>query len=927
LVKENGETIMNSKETSRKVFLGLAAVTFLLMNCGVQQASDNFYAYYGKINSGQDFEKFSRTGDFADVVVNVGSAQGKLVFWRGTSFLPYWETKQGKWFLDEIIPRKGDGPPERPDKVNTYARIIIGKESPNEIVVAWRYLPVFGTGNPHTGVDAIDFVEEYFTIRPNGTVYRDIKQGTQRIEDWLDPENKQTQTIKLNPSGIESSEVQQGKSARQPKKIAGNPVKESTGTPFLHWKFDEGVGYETVESVTGKAYAIPGHTALWKAGVSGTALGFDGYTTVLSIPATQAPKITGSLTLEGWVAIGAYPWNWAPIVQQGEEARYFLGIGPHATAGFGVEANGKWVALASDQKLDRNRWYHLAATYDANSNQLALYIDGEEVAKGDARKLDSRFEDLGGPIIEVLDGTLKVTGYTTDYEKAPADLASAYPLDVKVGQGRPRPASDPALSASGGNTYSLDGILDEVKVYRRALSAKAVRESYEGIHPGAVVINKPDMEERSLPKARNTGEFGAYYSRLHFYDNWDNMWRFGLYTDVVVEFDDHPSKFIFWRGTNHIPMILNDKDQWYTNAFNETWAKSGGTGCQEPMSDNRSLTNYTRIIENTEARIVLQWRYPLQDVDCIYANYNKNTGWYDVADWYYYIYPDGIATKRMHLWTHGDRDHEWQESEVVHGPNQRPEDNIKTVGTLTMANIKGESHIYSYADGAPRSTNKPAEKQIQILHLTGKYSPFTIGDFKYSYCLSHPLIIYPYSAFPTWNHWPVGQIASDGRKLTFPDRVSHSSLVHHWWDPYADVLPEDSPTPYYAKTLMEGMTDKSAMELIPLAKSWLKPAQFRVHSGASDARYVSPERAYVMTAQDSEISLTVDASEESPVVNLALEVNNWNTAEKGEVTVNGMVVKAKQGISRDMRGVFKNVIFIELESNQAMNIDISGANP
>jgi hypothetical protein len=120
-VKEQrmGKKIMNLKRTSRNVILGLAAIAFMLMRCGIEQAGDDFYAYYGKVDSGQDFEKFSRTGDFSDVVVHVGSAQGKLVFWRGSSFLPYWETEQGKWFLEEIIPRKGDGPSERPDKVNT----------------------------------------------------------------------------------------------------------------------------------------------------------------------------------------------------------------------------------------------------------------------------------------------------------------------------------------------------------------------------------------------------------------------------------------------------------------------------------------------------------------------------------------------------------------------------------------------------------------------------------------------------------------------------------------------------------------------------------------------------------------------------------------------------------------------------------------
>jgi hypothetical protein len=39
----------------------------------------------------------------------VGNAQDKLVFRRGSNFLPYWETEKGKWFLDEAIPHDAHG--------------------------------------------------------------------------------------------------------------------------------------------------------------------------------------------------------------------------------------------------------------------------------------------------------------------------------------------------------------------------------------------------------------------------------------------------------------------------------------------------------------------------------------------------------------------------------------------------------------------------------------------------------------------------------------------------------------------------------------------------------------------------------------------------------------------------------------------------
>ena len=96
------------------------------------------------------------------------------------------------------------------------------------------------------------------------------------------------------------------------------------------------------------------------------------------------------------------------------------------------------------------------------------------------------------------------------------------------------------------------------------------------------------------------------------------------------------------------------------------------------MSDKEAYTNHVRVLENTDARAVVHWRYPLLDVLHVRANYDERTGWCDYADWYYYIYPDGVAVKRMRLWTHGPRNHEWQESMAILGPNQHPEQVIST---------------------------------------------------------------------------------------------------------------------------------------------------------------------------------------------------------------------------------------------------------
>ena len=56
-----------------------------------RKAQVTFGAYYTRITSDRPFERFSRTDAHADVVVQVSGAGGRLVFWRGSSYLPFWE--------------------------------------------------------------------------------------------------------------------------------------------------------------------------------------------------------------------------------------------------------------------------------------------------------------------------------------------------------------------------------------------------------------------------------------------------------------------------------------------------------------------------------------------------------------------------------------------------------------------------------------------------------------------------------------------------------------------------------------------------------------------------------------------------------------------------------------------------------------------
>jgi hypothetical protein len=117
--------------------------------------TSGFHAYYTRFNINDAI-----TGKYADVIVSFGD-KGKFVFSRSSSYRPYWETAKGKWYVDEIIPRKGNGTKLQPDKHNgfSYSRII--KNDPGEIIIQWRNYPDIQK------IGLTDVVHEFCTITPD----------------------------------------------------------------------------------------------------------------------------------------------------------------------------------------------------------------------------------------------------------------------------------------------------------------------------------------------------------------------------------------------------------------------------------------------------------------------------------------------------------------------------------------------------------------------------------------------------------------------------------------------------------------------------------------------------------------------------------------------------------------------------------------
>ena len=300
------------------------------------------------------------------------------------------------------------------------------------------------------------------------------------------------------------------------------------------------------------------------------------------------------------------------LVADADQAGWYFGIGPRGELALMYAVDGKWHQCVSDDfVLPLHRWVHAAATYDSKAG-AALYIGGKQVK------------------------TLAGTGPIT-----PADV------DLMIGMNRElRKQSDPVRPfATLPCWFALDGIIDDLAVYD--VVAKNAIVNASRIRP-----RDPNFEPRVMPSGPDTdAPFGAYYHRLRYYKQWDRLWRVGDDPDVVVRFDDSPTKVVFWRGTRYGPAWVTENGLWMGDQSIENF--NGTEGCIEHMLDPHCRFSHVRIIESTPARAVVHWRYCPVAANGRHSQVDPKTGWADWVDEYYYFYPDQVGMRHVVLRTRG----------------------------------------------------------------------------------------------------------------------------------------------------------------------------------------------------------------------------------------------------------------------------------
>lgn len=217
-------------------------------------------------------------------------------------------------------------------------------------------------------------------------------------------------------------------------------AKSATSGLVGYWKFDEGSGNIAHDS-SGNGNDGTINTATWTDGKVGKALHFNGVDSWVQIPNSPTLTALSQITLEAWVKEDSISPQLKGIISKCDgaapptNAEYYLGMGDSGKIGFETY-NG--VAIFSGSTTTRyiteaGKWYHVAGTWTGNA--WAIYVNG----------------------VQVLSGTC--TPQTT----------RSNTLDVQIGR-----------HGSWSWVY-FNGIIDEVRIYNRALTSDEIYNDYTGI--------------------------------------------------------------------------------------------------------------------------------------------------------------------------------------------------------------------------------------------------------------------------------------------------------------------------------------------------------------------------------------------------------------------------------------------------------------
>ena len=653
--------------------------------------------------------------------------------------------------------------------------------------------------------------------------------------------------------------------------------------PILYWNFDHVKDRTVTEVQSGKPDTLEGYFKISK-GIVGSGLRLDGFTACLKNTNNKMVLPGDEITVEAWVSLGEYPWNWCPVLttENNETKGYRLMIGPHGEVSFQAAIAEQWISCTTERlSIPLRKWMHVVGIYRANK-EMTVYVNGEKKAQ---MPVQGRITHSGEN--RCLIGMVAFT-------EKPADIHRTFGTVPQY--------------------FGLYGILDEIKVFDRAIPESQIIEEYARHNK-----ELPDIKSHRLPDIeKHPGRFGAFYTKLKYYEEWDNLWPVDQDPDIVVCFDKLPVKVMFWRGIRYGTSWVSENNNWMTDQSVEAWNVE--EGCFEYMQDRHCRFSHVRIIENTDARVVVHWRYaPTSAYDNTWRN-DPKTDWECWVDEYHYIYPDGVGIRKV-SWKKGTLGfpRQFQESLPLLHPDQ-VESDLLYKDFVHVSDYNGRSKILSYVENPkPLDWDNQEDYTIQQYNFKSVNKPFICFEPGNKMVLKENNIN-GYNIHNGCNHFPVGQARCDGRTSTTADRPSHFGGF-----PISEPVVHEKNGREYWNGLY-GINNFDLNEIVKLGRSWAYAPPISIKGkGFVPVGYDMSERCYQLENKNSEakkIKIEVEASKENPVNNLAFVIKNWN-AGKADVLVNGEKLKdTRTGINHELEGD-NLVLFLFLDADEPVTITVS----
>lgn len=226
-----------------------------------------------------------------------------------------------------------------------------------------------------------------------------------------------------------------------------------------HWDCNKGTG-EILHDRSGNKNHGKIHGAKWVQSGSGYALQFNGVDNYVDCGNDPSLDITGPLTLQAWIMPTSVSRGEPGIIGKFFES---YAITYSGSAHFYISSGGNYIS----GPIQLGKWLHITATFDGAV--MRLYLSGMEVADK-----KSRYDTIGHW------GRFTIGSIIGDQKSA-----------------------DPNLR----NTAFFPGLIDDVRVYNRALTAREIMECYN-----------EDAKEKGMTPF-DVRRFGQFTLEPFFYSN------------------------------------------------------------------------------------------------------------------------------------------------------------------------------------------------------------------------------------------------------------------------------------------------------------------------------------------------------------------------------------------------------------------------